>query len=251
MIILNDGLTTVLEEVGFTNSEARVYLALLSSGQSLVGNIIKKTGFHRATTYQLLQRLIEKGFASNITINNKQHFEAIKPNQLINFLKEKEDLLQTALPKLNLMHSKDKNNQITQVYTGVKGIKSVLDSVLQELTPNGTYYDFGVSGLFFETMETYWTSWQKRKKQFNIQSKVIFNEDLRQKNSKIINQYFGEARFYPKKFSSLTDTIIYNDTTILILWTANPPIAIKIINKDNAISYKNQFMYLWKNAHKY
>ncbi len=50
-----------LESLGLSEAEARVYLALLETGSTLAGPIIKKTGLHRGTTYQILQRLKEKG----------------------------------------------------------------------------------------------------------------------------------------------------------------------------------------------
>ncbi|MBI4983149.1 hypothetical protein HZC32_00700 [Candidatus Woesearchaeota archaeon] len=63
-----------------------------------------------------------------------------------------------------------------------------------------------------------------------------------------MKDYYGQARFHPKEFSSLTDTMIYKDTLLLFIWTARPPIAVVIKNKDNAESYKNQFKILWKYA---
>ena len=50
----------VLEEFGLTEAEAKIYLALLETGSTLAGLIIKKTALHRGTTYQILQRLKEK-----------------------------------------------------------------------------------------------------------------------------------------------------------------------------------------------
>ena len=44
--------------------------------------------------------------------------------------------------------------------------------------------------------------------------------------------------------------MIYKDMVILLIWTAKPPIAVVIKNKDNAESYKNQFKLMWKMAKK-
>jgi len=240
----------VLEELGLSEAEARVYLALLETGSTPAGLIIKKTGLHRGTTYQILQRLKEKGLVSSIIKGKKQYFEPASPDRLMDVLKELEEKLQSIIPALNEKLRASKEKQEVTVYYGVKGIRSVMDKTLEELNPNGEYYDFGVSGLFREIMGAYWDLWQKKKRKYKIKSKVIFSEELKTKNPELLKDYFGEARFHPKEYSSITDTIIYKDTVLLIIWTAKPPIAVVIKNKDNAESYKNQFRLMWKFAKK-
>ncbi len=237
-----------LTEFGLSDAEARIYLALLETGPTLAGPIIKKTGLHRGTAYQVLQRLKEKGLVSSVIKGKKQYFEPVEPERLLDVLKEKEEQLQEILPSLNAKLKASKEQQEVKVYYGIKGIRSAMDKILEELNPNGEYYDFGVSGLFREIMGTYWDIWQKRKKKYKIKSFVIFNEELKEKNPKLLQDYFGEARFHPKEYSSITDTMVYKDTVILLIWTAKPPIAVIIKNKDNAESYKNQFKLMWKRA---
>ncbi len=236
----------VLEQLGLSGAEAKVYLALLETGSTLAGPIIKKTGLHRGTTYQILQRLIEKGLVSFVVKSGKRYFEATDPERFLDILKEKEESLKNILPELKLKKQLSKEKQETTVYSGVKGIHSVMDKMLEDLNPNGIYYDFGVSGLFRQVMGPYWDIWQKKKRKFKIKSQVIFTEEIKKKNPKLLKDYFGEARFHPKEFYSITDTIIYKDTVVLFIWTAKPPIAVVIKNKDNAESYKKQFKFMWK-----
>jgi len=240
----------ILEEFGLSEAESRVYLALLETGSTLAGAIIKKTGLHRGTTYQILQRLKEKGLVSSVIKGKKQYFEPADPQRFMDIIKEKEEELREILPKLKARLEASKEKQEVTVFYGTKGIRSVLDKMLEELKMGKEYYDFGVSGLFREIMGPYWNLWQKRKKKYKIKSYVIFNEEIKTKNPVLLKEYIGEKRFHPKKYSSITDTIIYKDTVILFIWTAKPPIAIVIKNKDNAESYKNQFKLMWKNAKK-
>lgn len=66
----------------------------------------------------------------------------------------------------------------------------------------------------------------------------------------MLASFFGKARFHPKEYSSLTDTIIYRDTVMLFIWTAGPPLAVVIKSEDNAASYRNQFRFMWRHARK-
>jgi sugar-specific transcriptional regulator TrmB len=239
----------VLREMGLSEGEAKVYLTLLETGSSLAGPIIKRTGLHRGTTYQIIQRLKEKGLVSSIVKGKKQYFEAVNPERLLDILRDKEEQVREILPNLKAKLSEGNEKQEITVYSGVNGVRSVLDKILNDLGKSGEYYDFGVSGLLKEVMKDYWYIWQKRKKKQKIKSYVIFNENVKEKRD-LLKEYYGEARFHPREYSSLTDTIIYNDNVVLLIWTAKPVVAVVIKNKDNANSYRNQFKLMWRFAKK-
>jgi len=236
----------ILEEMGLSHTEARVYLVLLESGSTLVGPIIKKANLHRATTYQILQRMREKGVVSSVVKGKKHYLSALDPARLLDLLKQREHRYQEILPALKSLAAASKEPQEVTVYSGVKGVRSALDAMLEELGAGGAYYDFGVSGLFREVMGGYWDHWQRMKRKRKILSLVIFTSSL--KKSKLLEDYYGKARFHPKEYASLTDTIIYKDTVILFIWTSKPPLAIVIKNKENARSYLNQFRLMWRYA---
>lgn len=234
-----------LEEFGLTETEAKVYLALLEEGSTLAGPIIKKTALHRGTTYQILQRLIEKGLVSYVIKSGKRYFDAISPERFIEILKDKQEQMALVLPSLLQKKEMSKQKQEVNVYSGRKGIKTILEKMLEELKGKG-YLDFGVSGLFRQVMGAYWDVWQKKKKKYKIKSKCIFNEELR--DSELVKDYYGNSRFHSSEFKSLTDTIIYEDKVVLFIWSVSSPIAVEVISKENSKSYRNQFMFMWKSA---
>ena len=240
----------ILEDLGLSEAEAKVYLALLETGSTLAGQIIKKTGLHRGTTYQILQRLVEKGLVSFVIKAGKRYFEATDPKRFLEILKEKEEKIQEILPSLIQKRELGKEKQEVNVYSGYKGIKTVCENILEELKDGEEYLDFGVSGLFREIMGPYWDLWQKRKRKYKIKAKCIFDETLKEKNPNLLKDYFGEAKFHSQEFKSLTDTMIYKDKVVLFIWTAKPPIAVVIQNKENADSYRNQFNLMWKHSKK-
>src|SRR3989344_3624431 len=121
----------ILEELGLSEAEAKVYLTLIETGTTLAGLIIKKTGLHRGTTYQILQRLKEKGLVSSIIKGKKQYFEPASPDRLMDVLKERQDKLQSVLPALNQKLEASKEKQEVTVYYGVKGIRSAMDKMLE------------------------------------------------------------------------------------------------------------------------
>ena len=64
----------IFDELGLTNSEARIYIILLDLGTAQVGQIMEKTGMHRRNIYDSIARLLEKGLVSYVMINNKKYF---------------------------------------------------------------------------------------------------------------------------------------------------------------------------------
>ncbi|MBT5021437.1 TrmB family transcriptional regulator [Candidatus Woesearchaeota archaeon] len=240
----------ILEELGLTPAESKVYLALLETGLTLAGPIIKKTKLHRATAYQILQKLIEKGLACYVSKSGKREFEATSPEILLELLEEQEEQVNSIIPALIELKEKNQRKQEVRVYSGVKKIKSVCEEILDELKYGGEYLDFGVSGLFGKILGPYFYIWQEKKKNWKINAKCIFNEDLLLKNPKYLKDFVGEAKFHPKEHHSPTDTMIFKDIVVMFIWTAEPPIAIVIDNPDVAESYRNQFKVMWKNAKK-
>ena len=50
-----------LHHIGLTGTEAKIYLVLLDLGKAQAGVLSRKTGIHRRSIYDALDRLIEKG----------------------------------------------------------------------------------------------------------------------------------------------------------------------------------------------
>ena len=82
-----------LKEIGLTEGEIKVYLALLELGASTTGPIIEKANISRSIIYQILDKLIEKGLVSFITKEKTKYFQATQPKHFLDIIeKEKENL---------------------------------------------------------------------------------------------------------------------------------------------------------------
>ena len=58
-----------LVPLGLTNTEAKIYVTLIDLGRAQAGIISRKSGIHRRSVYDALERLIEKGLVSYIKEN--------------------------------------------------------------------------------------------------------------------------------------------------------------------------------------
>src|SRR3989344_1050934 len=104
--------TRVLEELGLTPGEVKVYLALVGLGETTTGPIVDESGVSISKVYPILNRLAKRGLASHIMKGKVKHFKAADPKRLLDYLAEKENTLKQQeeqlhklIPKLEIRQS--------------------------------------------------------------------------------------------------------------------------------------------------
>lgn len=234
-----------LENLGLTRNESAVYVALLETGETKTGAIAKKTGMHRVLIYDALAALGQKGLVTYVIRENRKYFSAADPLRIVDFLKEKEELAQSLIPELQRKRGHAEKEQLVSVYEGLRGLKSALNNMLAELSPNGSHYVFA-SGNMADALGPYYSIYQETKKRNKIKTSIIYDESFRRRTD-VVNITAGTIRFYPLT-TFATDTWVYSNKVLIVTYTADPPIAILIENKQAAESYLKLFQSIWKNA---
>ena len=60
----------VLSELGLSEGEIKVYMALLKLGSSPVSALKEETKLHRTTIYDFIEKLLNKGLVNHVIKNN-------------------------------------------------------------------------------------------------------------------------------------------------------------------------------------
>jgi len=241
----------ILEKIGFTGNEIKVYLALLELGSVTAGEVIKKTKLHRAGVYDTIERLMKKGIVSYVIKANRKYFEATPPENLISFVEEKEDKIKKEkeeikkiIPELDTMRLLSKEPQDVTVFKGHKGIQSALEQLLKakEIFALGGYSEEteGLKYCLKFILPRIHAERIKRK----IPIKFVFPKGSRKRADELKKMQYTKVRILNDKFASLIGTQIFEENILIILWSKNP-IAILIKSKEIANSYKQYFDYLW------
>src|SRR3989338_10012310 len=89
-----------LEMLGLTRNEAKVYQVLLNLGKCTANKIAIECKIQRRNVYDTVKKLKEKQLCIETKENNVRQFTPVKPKKLLEIIKEKEDLLNNALPKM-------------------------------------------------------------------------------------------------------------------------------------------------------
>ena len=93
--------TNVLEDLGFTQAEIKVYLALLELGSSPAGPILNKTQLHNSVLHATLNRLVEKGFVSFVKEGKRHIYQASNPQHIVEYINEKKEEFKAILPTVS------------------------------------------------------------------------------------------------------------------------------------------------------
>jgi len=235
--------TQILQEIGLSNTEAKVYLALLELGSALAGEITKKSEVNRTNVYDALERLIEKGLATYVVSANRKVFEPVNPERLQEILKEREEKLNSLMPELKLKHKTSKAKEEATIFKGKKGIKSIFEDVLKD---KNELFAYGAEGRFGDMLPAYRKEWNKRIEKLKIKKNMIYSEKV--KIRKIREKLkLTSMRFLPKEYDFPSTILIYGDKVITIVWT-ELPFGFMIKSKEAAKSNMNFFNILWKVA---
>jgi sugar-specific transcriptional regulator TrmB len=113
----------VLQNIGLSEKEAKVYLVLLEFQEALPSTIAKRADIKRPTTYVILERLVKKGLVSHFRSEKTKvkHYRALNPNFLVESQQEKTEDLIKALPKLLNLNDKYESPPQMTVYEGKEG----------------------------------------------------------------------------------------------------------------------------------
>ncbi|OGZ07033.1 MAG: hypothetical protein A2942_02970 [Candidatus Lloydbacteria bacterium RIFCSPLOWO2_01_FULL_50_20] len=79
-----------LEELGLSDKEASVYLALLQFESASPAQVAEKTKLNRSTVYVVLESLEKKGLASETDSGKKIHYQAAAPERLETYVEQQQ-----------------------------------------------------------------------------------------------------------------------------------------------------------------
>lgn len=231
----------VLQNIGLSKNESRVYLVLLELGLSTANQISAKSKVYRRNVYDSLEKLIEKGLVSEILYSKRRYFKAVHPSQLKDILKEKEKGIDTIMPDLISKFESIKTSEETHIFKGINGLKSILSDILKE---KKTLYLIGAKGKWWDPRLKYFLPhFEKERLKLKIKLKSIF--DYEAKGHPATKLKLSENKFLPKKFSSPTHIWIYGDKVITLYW-GEEPLAVMIKSKKITEGFKKYFYFIWE-----
>ena len=171
----------LLEEIGLTRGEIKVYLTLLKTGETTTGKIIDKAQISGGKVYVILDKLIKKGLVSFIVKEKTKYFSAVTPNKILEYVDEKEKSLEMKkkrikeqLPSLLSLQDLSAKKYDSQLFLGYNGIKTVIFDVLSKLSVKTEVLIMGINLSRDEKYNLLWKNWHQERIKKGILCKMLF-----------------------------------------------------------------------------
>ncbi len=120
-----------LQDLGFSDKEATIYVTLLAVDNDSVLGLSQKTKINRTTIYLVLGSLMKKGLVSEIQIDKKTNYQAESPERLETYverqkivLEEQAKLIKDLIPQLKSIQRESGERPVVKYFEGRDGVLS-------------------------------------------------------------------------------------------------------------------------------
>lgn len=244
--IQSEDLLKRLEELGLSEKESRVYLALLPRRDTGTSKIIRATGLHGQFVYDALERLEKLGLAKHVVERGRKKFSANTPNRLIALIDEKRTAAHSIARELQ-SRFQGAHEQDFEVYQGRDAFVAHEFQLMEEM-PEGCTIDIlgggggSYVGIIGEEMDEFERIRNKRNIKIRYISAAGQGENLKKMAASRKN---FEYRVFPHLENGLIDTDIWPDLLVLQFY-GDPILSFALTSKEIANSYRQFFNALWK-----
>ncbi len=246
--------TALLSEIGLSEGEIKVYLALMSLGASSTGPIIKESKVHASKVYPILDRLVDKGLVGFVKEGKKSIYRANPPTMITSFLEKKEADLKTQkkeaqrlIRQLELLQTISEAGTDATIFKGRRGIKAAHDLLIKDLKKGDELLDFGLTKQS-KSWEIYFQHFQERRVKKGAKLKQLVSEEYPWLDEYVTFRKHlpnTEIKFLPKHLLFPSVMEIWHDK-VLITVLEGEGLSILIENKEVAESFRTQFYAMWK-----
>lgn len=244
----------LLEKLGLTKGEIKVYLGLNKVGQSTITPIAKESKVSKSKIYDILAKLIEKGLAGYVTKNGIKYFMANDPHMILEYLEKQEkelgktkEEINKIIPELLLQKSMEKTKRVAEIYEGFQGLKAIRGELINSMKPEEEFLVLGAPKIANEKWEGWFLDFHKNRIKKKIPMKIIYNANAREYGKIRTGMKLTEVKYLPNELVSPNWIDIFSDAILFVILTENP-IAFVVRDKELAKSFKSYFEIMWKTS---
>jgi predicted DNA-binding transcriptional regulator len=241
---------SILEKLGLSPNESKVYLSLIKMGESGVSEISKHSGIHRRNVYDTVRRLLNKGLVFEIITAKESLYSAVDPQKLRELLAEKQNQLELALPELSAIYNQHNSDYGTFVFEGHQGMKNIWRLIIDS---KAKVYTLGGKGQWFDPslkgdLDQFFKSVKKNKVTFHI----LFDHQALNRFPGLKDYYKGNGKYrvLPSDYDTSCTIHIFGEYVVIYNGVGygklDPKCSFFIIKSLGiADSYRRWFEFMW------
>ena len=236
---------TILRELGFSERETKVYIALLEIGLTTTGPITNKTKLQSAKVYETLNKLIDKGLVSFIIKSKTKYFQAAEPKEILNLIDDRKRRFKEVLEELELKQKYSDSKQIAVVHEGFKSFKALFNKILDQLNKGDKYWAFAFKNEYNSTAASlFLQKFHEKLALKKVDDRLLGHTFVRKEIKKTFSTNKNIKIRFTKNETPL-GVIILEDKVINLIWGERPT-AIEITSEQICAQYRSFFLELWK-----
>jgi HTH-type transcriptional regulator, sugar sensing transcriptional regulator len=243
--------SSIIEGMGFSPREAKVYLALLKLGSSTITNIIKKSEVPSSKIYEVLDRLIQKGIVSYFKKGRSKHFQATDPENILKEFDKKRDEFKESLEELKQLQILSKREQSVELFEGKNAIFKALGNLLEISEPGDEYLSFSVGKEHLDKdINLFMANFTHKRVEKKLKIKVLSHKENKENLKKAYSKEILSSihnRFTDIHFPQ--GLIILKDKLVQLSWQ-EPALAIIITSQKISDEYREFFYQTYNSAKK-
>lgn len=249
--------TKILERIGLTQGEIKVYLSMLKLKECTITPLVKDAKVSKSKVYDILDKLIDKGLAGYTIKEKKRYFIVSDPSRIMDYVEEEEKKLQEEKKELKELLPLLKEKQLESIkekkaviYEGMNGYETIREELLTELKKGEDLLVIGAPSLANVKYDERLFQFHLKREKERIGMKIIYNLDAAEFAKRRERLKHTQVRFMPN--NTITPSWIEIFKKSILIGVISEDYLICFCIKDEKVrdSFKEYFELLWKIAKK-
>lgn len=245
-----------LKQLGLTDIEAKLYLALLKSGPTGVKELAQKVDVKRTTAYFYIDQLIEKNLIIKLVKGSKKQITVVDPQENLERLvqqkmlsaKQTKELFPTMLKTITTLGKDIEGSQEAEIkyYKGKLGVKKIYEEALQSKELRTYVKVEATDGLFSDNISLFNNAFKKNP-HLSVKE-LIYDSPSATKDAHqiLLKSKRYSYKLIPNELKLTSGDILIYDGKVAIITYKGVVTCVVLKSIDYYNNSKELFDYIWR-----
>ena len=240
-------LTEILQKIGLSESESKVYYATLSLGPSTVLRISREAGINRTTVYSIIESLKLQGLMTIEIKGFKKLFVAEDPVKLERVLEERKNIFHNSISEFSALYNLKGGESHLKYHEGLESVKSIYESMIRDIKPHEDYMIISDHEKWMSLDEKFFKKFEEKRAKLNINIRMILQDRESSRNYKKMEKQLNvKIRFLPLGTNLITNFVVIPKR--IMIHQLTPPIMAIVIENKSVIQMHTEFFEIMWNS---
>jgi sugar-specific transcriptional regulator TrmB len=238
----------ILQQLGLSQNEARIYHALLVLKKATVSEIASYTNLYRRNVYDAINRLVAKNMAYLLLQSEEKIYAPVEPDNLMDVVRDQEIQLAGILPTLRKKHYRRDEAREAYIYRGHEGFKNYMRDILR--VGKDVYFVGGTLAWFDPSLNQFTREMLQEAKKKGMRFHCVFYAAVKERGGVEVREFTSHPKYLPKSFSSNSVFLSYGDCVVTYTGVYYKKVSEDVVvfvlrDKVLAESYRQWFRYIY------